>query len=109
MKTSKEFFDRLKTDEAFVKEVETGLAAKREAGAANYYETFIPVAADLGYEITEKDLDDALSSASEELSEEDLGKVSGGTSCVGITVGIILSLVTAGGVVAFGVYTAQNE
>ena len=101
MKTSKEFFERLKTDEAFAKEVGEKIAAKREAGAANYYETIIPVAEELGYEVKKEELDAINEAQNSELSEEELGKVSGGGSCLvlvtiasvlGITATIMVSL-----------------
>ena len=101
MKTSKEFFERLKTDEAFAKEVGEKIAAKREAGAANYYETIIPVAAELDYEVKEEELDAISEAQTSELSEEELGKVSGGGSClvivsiasvIGLSVSVMYSM-----------------
>ena len=93
MKTSKEFFERLKADEAFAKEVGEKIAAKREAGATSYYETIIPVAAELGYEVKEEELDAISEAQSSELSEEELGKVSGGGSClVLVTIATVLGL-----------------
>jgi len=91
MKTSKEFFERLQNDESFAKEVAEAVQAKRNAGAADYYETFIPVAADHGYEISNEDLDAIFKDRNTELSEEELGKVAGGTSCTVIS-SIILSI-----------------
>ena len=82
MKSSKEFFERLKNDEAFSKEVAEAIIAKREAGAANYYETYIPVANERGYELSKEELDTILAASTEELTEEELGKVAGGTSCL---------------------------
>lgn len=81
MKTAKEFYRRLSTDEAFTREFADKLTAKREAGASSSYETVIPVAAEFGYELTRSDVDD-MNNASEELSEEDLGKIAGGSACV---------------------------
>lgn len=81
MKTSKEFWDRMANDEVFAKTVREEVAARREAGADNYYDTLIPVAADQGYELTKEELDEIMKTCTSELSEEELGKVSGGTSC----------------------------
>ena len=88
MKSSKELFERLGSDEAFVKAFSEAVAAKREAGAANYFETVIPAAADFGYEISEEEVQAIADAQKEELSEEDLGKVAGGTSCFPLSVGI---------------------
>ena len=82
MKTAKELFERLKTDEAFAKEFTEAVTAKREAGAKSYFETYIPAAAERGYELSKEELDAVINSQDTELSAEDLGKVAGGTSCI---------------------------
>ena len=82
MNTAKDFFDRLKTDEAFAKEVSEIILAKQKAGAADVYETVIPVAEEKGYQVTKEDLDKLMEEAPAELSEEELGKVAGGTGCL---------------------------
>ncbi|MBR5088789.1 MAG: Nif11-like leader peptide family RiPP precursor [Ruminiclostridium sp.] len=81
MKSAKELFERLKTDEAFAKEFSEALTAKREAGAKSVYETFIPAAAERGYELSKEELDEVINTQESELSPEELGKVAGGTSC----------------------------
>lgn len=78
MKTSKEFFERLQTDEDFAKEVGEKLKAKVEAGENDYKAIWIPLAAEYGYELTGEELDEMR--AKSELSEEELGKVAGGSS-----------------------------
>ena len=91
MKTAKELFDRLKTDEAFTKEFSEALVAKREAGAKNYYETIIPAAEERGYELSKEELDEILNAQDTELSPDELGKVAGGASClVAVTATAIL-------------------
>ena len=87
MKTAKELFERLKTDEAFAKEFSEALTAKREAGAKSYYETIIPVAEERGYMVTKEDIDEMLKVHDEELSPDELGKVAGGASCIAVFVG----------------------
>ena len=82
MKSSKELFEKLSSDKDFYDEFNAALIAKREAGAETYYETLIPTAHDYGYEVTKEEVDAILEKYSDELSEEELGKVSGGTSCV---------------------------
>ncbi|MBR5088799.1 MAG: hypothetical protein IK093_05180 [Ruminiclostridium sp.] len=79
MKTAKELFERLRTDEAFAKEFDEAIKVKREAGAESIYEMFIPVAAERDYELSKEELDEAITVNSEELSPEELGKVAGGS------------------------------
>ena len=97
MKTAKEFFERIQNDEAFAKEIAEACQAKRDAGATNYYETIIPVAEERGYEVTEENLDSIVENMSSELSEEELGKVAGGTSCIVVfyMVGSLVSVTIA--------------
>lgn len=80
MKTSKEFFERLQTDEAFAKAIGDEIKAKAEAGETDYKKVIIPVAQDAGYEISGDKLDDMYEKMTTELSEEELGKVSGGVT-----------------------------
>ena len=81
MKTAKEFIERLQNDEAFAKQVNDGILAKKAAGAQDYAEALIPVAAELGYEITVEQVEALNASVNESISEEELGKAAGGTSC----------------------------
>lgn len=96
MKTAKEFFDRLRDDEAFAKDVAEAVQAKRDAGAKSYYETFIPVAESKGYSVSEKDLDAVFEERANDLTEDELGKVAGGTSCGVISSVILISTATIG-------------
>ena len=79
MGTSRELIEKLQSDEEFAKEFGAALQARREAGAKDVFETLIPVAAEYGYEVTREDIEATLAQQSEELSEEELGKVAGGT------------------------------
>ena len=101
MKTAKELFERLKTDEAFAKEFSEALTAKREAGAKSYYETIIPAAEERGYELSKEELDEILKAQDSELSAEELGKVAGGGSCVTLVIGTIMFTI--------GTYTLYEE
>ena len=103
MKSAKEFFERLKSDEAFAKEFSEAVQAKREAGATNYYETFLPAAEEKGYLVTKEDLDEVLEEKSAEISEEDLGKVAGGTSCLPVTYGVALGTVMLTGLITVSI------
>ncbi len=80
MKTSKEFFERLRTDKEFAEKTREAIIAKRKEGATDAYEVLILTAASEGYELTREVLD---SYAKEnEISEEELGKIAGGWPCV---------------------------
>ncbi len=102
MKTAKEFFERLKTDEAFAKEFMERIKEKREAGVKNYYDAIIPAAEKYGYSVSREEIDEAAQSNENELSEEDLGKVAGGTACF-----TWLALVMGGSAVA-SVFSAKE-
>ena len=82
MKTAKEFIERLQSDEAFAKAVSDGIQAKKDAGAKGYIEALLPVAAELGYEITAEQVEALRAKQSETISEEELGKAAGGTACL---------------------------
>lgn len=102
MSKAKEFFEKLSADEAFAQEVDAELKAAREAGASSYKETIIPVAAKHGYEISEDELEAMIEAQEGALSEEDLGKVAGGTSCIhyvmsAIVVTLVSVTITDGG------------
>ena len=106
MKSSKELYERLKTDEDFAKEFTEAVIAKKEAGAANYFETVIPAAADFGYEISEEEVQAIADAQSQELSEEELGKVAGGTSCLPATAGISLVVTTGSAISVVSILTS---
>ena len=90
MKSSKELFKRLGEDEAFAKEFSDAVRAKRESGASSYFDTMIPAAAEFGYELSEEELQTVADSMEAQMSEEELGKVAGGTSCLVTSVSISL-------------------
>lgn len=93
MKTLKDFMERMQTDEEFAKTINEAVQARRQAGASNAYEALIPAAAEAGYEITEDELRKLQKSQAEELSEEEMGKVAGGASCLAASV--VISLLAA--------------
>lgn len=88
MKSVKELLNDLNSNEAIAKEFADALREKREAGAHNYYETIIPVAEEMGYAVSKEELDEIIEDNSKELTEEELGKVAGGTSCLEVSVAI---------------------
>ena len=106
MKTAKEFIEKLKNDEAFAKQVSEGINGKKAAGAKDYTEALLPVAAELGYEITVEQVEAMMAKQSEAVSEEELGKAAGGTSCTALA--IVLGV--CGGVSAGAIaYTIADE
>ena len=97
MKTSKEFFERLQTDEAFAKEINETVKEKLDEGLTDYKEMWIPLAEKYGYELTAEELDEMYKKISAEMSDEELGKVAGGTTpvCISATLASVASLVLA--------------
>ena len=57
MKTIREFTEKLKSDQAFAKEVEAKVKERIEAGEKDYKAVWIPIAAEYGYELTGEELD----------------------------------------------------
>ena len=100
MKKATDLFKRLKTDEAFAKDFTEALKVRREEGAKSYYETVIPSAEKFGYSISKEELDEYIALQDTELSEEELGKVAGGTSCGIIGVTVLVTLATGGTIAA---------
>ena len=94
MKTAKEFVEKLGSDEAFAKQVNDAIQAKKDAGAKDYTEALLPVAAELGYEITKEQVEALRARQSEEIGEEELGKAAGGTSCATWTVTTVTTAAT---------------
>ena len=109
MKTAKEFIEKMKSDEAFAKLVNDGIEAKKAAGAQDYTEALIPVAAELGYEITQEQVEALLAKQSEAIGEEELGKAAGGTSCTFAIASLVVTGAGAIGVTAAGAAGAFGE
>ncbi len=87
MKTSREFFDRLRTDKDFTAKVRDAAAAKKKAGATDAFEAMIAIAADEGYELTRETLEKFMED--NPISEEELGKVAGGFCCLPIIIPMV--------------------
>lgn len=91
MKTTKDFIERLKTDEDFLKRIVQKSNDASASGEKDYKKIIIPIAAEEGYELSEEDLDSMYEEHSAELSEEELGKVAGGTSPLFVIASVFLS------------------
>ena len=108
MANTKELMERLNSDSEFAQKFTEAVNARREAGAKNYYETVIPTAAEFGYEVTEEELDEINEQSRAELTEEELGKVAGGTSCLQI-LSIVSSNVTGSSVIGSAVVNGKTS
>ena len=96
MKTSKEFFEKLQNDEAFEQEIGTKVKEKFDAGEKDYKGIMISIASEYGYELTGEELDEMNEKLSAELSEEELGKVAGGSTplCAGMSIVTLVFTIT---------------
>ena len=101
MKTSKEFIERLQSDEAFAGEIAQAIKAGTEKDA-DYKSVLIAVAQEHGYKLSKEELDE-MEARYEELSDEELGKVAGGTSPV-----LFSALLTGVASGAFSYYVSKN-
>lgn len=68
------------------------LTAKRAEGAGNVYEALIPVANNFGYAVSVEEINEFQKNQTGELSEEEMGKVSGASSVFGEAPVLLLSL-----------------
>ena len=91
MSSTKDFIERLKTDEDFLKLIVQKVNAASDKGEKDYKKIIIPIAAEEGYELSEDELDSLYETGSAELSEEELGKVAGGTSPLFLIASVFLS------------------
>lgn len=91
MKPSKEFFERLQTDEEFAKEIAEKIHTRFNEGETDVKALWIPVAAEYGYELTGEELDEMHACATEEISDEELGKLSGGVTPLLAVTSVIIS------------------
>lgn len=105
MKTVKELMERLNSDEAFVKEFSEEVNAKSKAGSGDAYEALISVAAEKGYEVKKSDLN---LQAKTGLSDDELGKVAGGTIVVSLaSLSAVVSAVSA--TVTINEYVSEED
>ena len=91
MKTAKEFIERMQSDEAFAAQMREKVAAAKEAGAEDLFAAVSAAAKEEGYEISPEQLKEIIQAQMEDVSEEELGKVAGGTSCP-VIASILLSI-----------------
>lgn len=95
MKSSKEFFERLSSDEKFANEIAEKAQKKADEGEQDYIALWQSLAAEYDYELTKEELEESKSKASEELSNEELGKVAGGTTPILVFSGMSIIIGTS--------------
>lgn len=82
MGTFNEFLEKLQSNEEFAKQVNDAVAARQQAGETDPNQILIQTAKELGYSITAEEINACNAQnkeiAAAELSEEEMGKVSGG-------------------------------
>lgn len=98
MKTFKDMIEDLQNDEALVEKFNEEIKTRAEAeGTEDLNGIISAAAAELGYEVKKEELDELTEAQKEVLSEEELGKVTGGSSpfcLIPSVVGISISLYT---------------
>ena len=78
MKTAKEYIERMQSDEDFVAQIKEKVRPAKDAGAEDMFAVTSAAAKELGYEISAEQLKEIVASASEDISDEELGKIAGG-------------------------------
>ena len=108
MKTSKEFFEKLQSDEAFAQEIGTKVKEKFDAGETDYKSIWISVSAEYGYELTSEELEEWYEAATAELTDEELGNVAGGTTpTIGLGIFSFIATAASSGVISY--YVADSR
>ena len=80
MKTAKEYIERVQSDKDFVAQMMEKVKAAKDAGAEDLFAAISAAAKELGYEVSPEQVKE-ISDQSEDVSEEELGKVAGGAVC----------------------------
>lgn len=99
MKTSREFWERLGEDTAFAEEVNKQI----ESRGGDLY-SLVDIAGENGYELTKEEIDGLSKKSMEELSDEELGKVAGGTWGATLVISGFLIWATLGSIAITGTF-----
>ena len=91
MKTAKEYIERMQSDKDFAAQIAEKVKAAKDAGAEDLFAAASAAAKELGYEISPEQIKE-IGAQSEDISEEELGKVAGGTSCTPLGVASVVAL-----------------
>ncbi|MBR3237569.1 MAG: hypothetical protein IKF99_03935 [Oscillospiraceae bacterium] len=103
MKTAKEYVERMRGDKAFAAQMNEKVKALLDAGEKDAFSAVSKAAKELGYEISPEQVRE-INKPNEDVSEEELGKLAGGTSCIALTVVVsVTASVASGGMVVVSV------
>ena len=80
MKTAKEYIERMRSDKDFAAQMNEKVKALLDAGEKDAFAAVSKAAKELGYEISPEQVRE-INKPNEDVSEEELGKLAGGTSC----------------------------
>ena len=83
MKTAKEYVERMHSDKEFAAQLIEKVKAVRAAGEKDIFVAISKAARELGYEVSPEQVME-INKSGEDISEEELGKIAGGTSCIQI-------------------------
>ena len=81
MKTAKEYIEKMRSDKDFAAQMSEKVKALQEAGEKDLFAAISKAAQELGYEISPAQVKD-INQVSEDISEEELGKLAGGAACL---------------------------
>ena len=97
MKTAKEYIEKMQNDKDFVAQMSEKVKDAQEAGAKDVFTAVSAAAKELGYDVSPEQVKE-ISAQNEDISEEELGKVAGGSTCTPafIISGIMTIVYTAG-------------
>ena len=85
MKTAKEYIERMRSDKDFAAQMSEKVKALLDAGEKDVFVAVSKAARELGYEISPEQVKE-INKPNEDISEEELGKLAGGTICCPFTV-----------------------
>ena len=83
MKTAKEYIEKMQSDKEFAAQMSEKAKALLAAGEKDVFAAVSKAAKELGYEISPEQVME-INKSGEDISEEELGKIAGGTSCIQI-------------------------
>ena len=85
MKTAKEYIERMRSDKDFAAQMSEKVKALQTAGEKDPFAAVSKAAKELGYDISPEQVKE-INKLNEDVSEEELGKLAGGTSCVTVVI-----------------------
>ena len=91
MKTAKEYIERMQTDKEFGAQMQQKILAAKQAGAEDLFAAASAAAKELGYDISPEQIRE-FSDQGEDISDEELGKLAGGSSCTSWSLLLVASV-----------------